>query len=83
VDITFAEPNDPRIGNVNESNCFNSNDIGFADIYTITSKAPGSDDPKTSDAETTFWYFRRHSTYSPWRYAGWLPVVLGGLYVFL
>jgi hypothetical protein len=83
VDITFAEPNDPRIVEVNESNCFNSQDLGFADVYTITAKEPGSDTPKTSGAETTFWYFRRHNTYSLWRFAGWLPVVLGGLWVFV
>ncbi|KAI0476586.1 hypothetical protein GGR56DRAFT_481500 [Xylariaceae sp. FL0804] len=38
VDITFAEPDDPRIAQVNETNCFNSTDLGFADMYTIATK---------------------------------------------
>ncbi|KAL2260668.1 hypothetical protein VTK26DRAFT_5253 [Humicola hyalothermophila] len=36
ADITFVEPGDPRIPEVNETNCFNSSDIGIADIYTLT-----------------------------------------------
>ncbi|KAK1249055.1 hypothetical protein MKX07_002571 [Trichoderma sp. CBMAI-0711] len=36
VDITFVEPGDKRIPEVNGTNCFNSSDIGFADIGTIT-----------------------------------------------
>ncbi|KAH8648466.1 hypothetical protein BX600DRAFT_502882 [Xylariales sp. PMI_506] len=42
VDITFVEPGDSRVAEVNETNCFNSTDIGFADLYTITTKASGS-----------------------------------------
>ncbi|ETS81674.1 hypothetical protein PFICI_06676 [Pestalotiopsis fici W106-1] len=42
VDITFVEPGDSRLNEVNETNCFNSTDIGFAEIYTITTKAVGS-----------------------------------------
>ncbi|RCI15851.1 hypothetical protein L249_1702 [Ophiocordyceps polyrhachis-furcata BCC 54312] len=38
VDIVFADPGDSRITEVNETNCFNSSEIGFADIYTITTK---------------------------------------------
>ncbi|KAL2136464.1 hypothetical protein VTI74DRAFT_3483 [Chaetomium olivicolor] len=41
VDITFVEPGDPRIPAVNETNCFNSTDIGIADIYTLTLRASG------------------------------------------
>ncbi|KAH8821915.1 hypothetical protein F5884DRAFT_106041 [Xylogone sp. PMI_703] len=33
VDITFAEPED--VAEVNSSNCFNSSDISFADVFTI------------------------------------------------
>ncbi len=41
VDITFAEPGDPRIPLVNETNCFNSTDIGIGDVYTLTLRASG------------------------------------------
>ncbi|PQE08476.1 gpi anchored protein [Rutstroemia sp. NJR-2017a BBW] len=47
VDITFAEPE--NVAEVNSSNCFNSSDISFANVYTIndanslgTSGAPAS-----------------------------------------
>ncbi|KHN94404.1 uncharacterized protein MAM_07720 [Metarhizium album ARSEF 1941] len=43
VDIVFAEPGDPKIAEVNETNCFNSTDIGFADMYTTVTKISGSD----------------------------------------
>ena len=41
VDIEFRDPGDPAIPRVNETNCFNSTDLGFAEIYTITTKAIG------------------------------------------
>lgn len=87
VDITFVEPGDDRLEIVNETNCFNSNDIGFADVYTIVTRESGADplDPRTSastsDAsETLFWYFGRHarSSANAWRSAlGLAPVALG------
>jgi hypothetical protein len=40
VDITFAEPGDPRINPVNGTNCYNSTDLGFAEVYTITTTSP-------------------------------------------
>ncbi|PHH88990.1 hypothetical protein CDD83_6796 [Cordyceps sp. RAO-2017] len=40
VDIIFADPGDSRIALINETNCFNSSDLGFADMYTITTKEP-------------------------------------------
>lgn len=89
VDITFAEPNDPRIGEVNESNCFNSNDIGFADVYTITTKSANSGIQNSStstsgaEASVTFWYFGRHREQSWLGYAGMLPLIVGGLWVLL
>ena len=84
VDITFVEPGDPRVGLVNETNCFNSNDIGFADVYTITTRASGQGNASlTSDAETRFWYFGRNRKGSLLAYAGWLPVMLGGLWVLM
>lgn len=49
VDITFAEPGDSKIANVNESNCFNSSDIGFNNVYTMTLQAAAN---STSGAES-------------------------------
>lgn len=41
VDITFADPKD--VAEVNSSNCFNSSDISFANVYTINdASSPGS-----------------------------------------
>jgi hypothetical protein len=34
VDITFADPKD--VPEVNATNCFNSSDIGFNDVYTVS-----------------------------------------------
>ncbi|KAK4247717.1 hypothetical protein C7999DRAFT_14325 [Corynascus novoguineensis] len=50
VDITFAEPGDPRIPHVNETNCFNSTDIGVADIYTLTLRESGQGNAKVANA---------------------------------
>lgn len=44
VDITFANPED--VAEVNRSNCFNSSDIGFNDVYTLVDKV-------APDANTT------------------------------
>lgn len=74
VDIIFAEPGDPRIGEVNETNCFNSTDLGFAELYTITTKNSGSDAYVSSGAVETV---RRLS------WAGYLPLALGGLWALL
>lgn len=40
IDITFAEPGDERINQVNGTNCYNSTDIGYAEVYSITTTAP-------------------------------------------
>jgi len=84
VDITFVEPNDERLEIVNETNCFNSNDIGFADVYTIVTREVNADpdiEARTSDAsETLFWYFGRHAGQgaSVWKnFVGLAPVALG------
>lgn len=45
VDIIFADPGDERIPEVNETNCFNSTHLGFADQYTIVTQNPGADGP--------------------------------------
>lgn len=75
VDITFVKDNDPRLGNVNETNCFNSTDIGFAEIYTITTKESGSTaNVSISAAVSTF----VRSSYSSW--LGFAPLLLGALF---
>ncbi|KAK4080880.1 hypothetical protein Trihar35433_1985 [Trichoderma harzianum] len=75
VDIIFAEPGDPRIPIVNETNCFNSTQFGFAQIYTITTQEPILDvvSTTTSSAES----FRKYS------WAGWLPLVAGAMWMAL
>ncbi|VUC34131.1 unnamed protein product [Clonostachys rosea] len=40
VDIEFAAPGDPKIEKVTEDNCFNSTDLGFAEIYAIATTNP-------------------------------------------
>lgn len=82
VDITFAEPGDSRIPEVNASNCFNSNDMGFADIYTIVTRESNADPNVTSGAAaeivTRFWYFNKHrSQLSWWTYLGAIPALMG------
>lgn len=82
VDITFAEPGDARIPEVNGSNCFNSNQMGFADVYTIVTRESDADPDVTSGAspDTTvfFWYFgRQGGAGSAWNYLALAPVVLG------
>jgi len=42
VDIEFAEPGDPKIKEVNETNCFNSTEIGFAELYSMVTVEPPS-----------------------------------------
>lgn len=42
VDIEFAEPGDPKIALVNETNCFNSSELGFADMFTIAAMNPAT-----------------------------------------
>jgi len=44
VDITLVEPGDRRIPGFNETTCFNSTDIGFADWHTLTIKQSSSSD---------------------------------------
>lgn len=81
VDIEFAEPGDPKIPEVNESNCFNSADLGMADIYTIVTRHPETDE--TSDAEVRFWYFGKHRSMPLWQHAiTWGPAILGGMWLF-
>ena len=39
VDITFADPLDPEINEINETNCFNSSDLSFNNVYSISASA--------------------------------------------
>ncbi|CAJ2503354.1 Uu.00g107480.m01.CDS01 [Anthostomella pinea] len=76
VDITFAEPGDARIPQVNETNCFNSTDLGFAEIYTVTTQEIGSAANMTSAAAISW-----HASNPVWRWLGYLPVLMGGLWL--
>ncbi|OAA61904.1 hypothetical protein SPI_04763 [Niveomyces insectorum RCEF 264] len=82
VDITFVEDNDPRLATVNETNCFNSTDIGFSDVYTMTTKLAGTNSSVTKSGAGSL--FRRAQGSSAWlHYAGWLPVVFGSAWLLL
>jgi hypothetical protein len=82
VDITFVANDDPRLAEVNETNCYNSTDIGFANLYTITIKESGSDNyTSTSGAMSSA--LRLFGGQGWLSMAGWLPVVLGGMWVLL
>ncbi|KAL2153818.1 hypothetical protein VTH82DRAFT_2493 [Thermothelomyces myriococcoides] len=74
VDITFAEPGDPRIALVNETNCFNSTDIGFGEIYTMTLREPGENTTRNAAS---------HSVGSLASYLAYAPVLIGGLLALL
>lgn len=76
VDITFVEPGDSRLAEVNETNCFNTTEIGFADVFSLTLRASGQAEGATSGAERAL----RHPLAS---YLGYLPVVVGGLWALL
>ncbi|TPX11383.1 uncharacterized protein E0L32_001201 [Thyridium curvatum] len=77
VDVTLVEPNDPRLNEVNETNCFNSTDIGFSDVYTITTRASGQAQAQGNGTVTS----AAVRTLS--QVAGWMPVVVGGLWALL
>jgi len=44
VDITFAEAGDPRIATVNESNCVNTSDISFNNVFSVALTTSASSD---------------------------------------
>ncbi|KAI5860958.1 hypothetical protein GGS23DRAFT_202806 [Durotheca rogersii] len=79
ADITFAEPGDERITKVDESNCFNTTDLGFADIYTITRKELGAAANMTTSGAARLW----HRSSTTWSWLGYLPVVAGSLWFLL
>lgn len=78
VDITFVEPGDSRLGEVNETNCFNSTDIGVADVYTLTLRASGQNPNLTSGAIPTF-----QISGTTLRYLGYVPLAMAGLWALL
>ncbi|GKT45854.1 uncharacterized protein ColSpa_06035 [Colletotrichum spaethianum] len=75
VDIEFAEPGDPKIAKVNETNCFNSTDIGFADVYTITTQESGANFVTGTSAAAR--------PQPAWAVASWAPLVVGALWAML
>jgi hypothetical protein len=76
VDIEFAEPGDPKIAEVNETNCFNTTELGFAEMYTITTQAPGFDPERsTQNPGSGAQSLTQFST------AGWLPLLITGLWL--
>ncbi|KAK0628315.1 hypothetical protein B0T17DRAFT_614250 [Bombardia bombarda] len=94
VDIEFRDPGDPAIAEVNETNCFNTTDLGVADIYTITVRASGQPQAQIGDngtapvpatsaagAQHRFWASNAGGIFST--YLGWAPVMIAGLCVLL
>lgn len=75
VDITFVEPNDSRLQEVNDTNCFNSSDIGVADIYTLTLRASGQNASSGAARRVVLGF-----DVGAMAYLGYLPIVLGGLW---
>ncbi|GJD04051.1 hypothetical protein ColKHC_12876 [Colletotrichum higginsianum] len=75
VDIEFAEPGDPKIAKVNETNCFNSTDIGFADVFTITTRESGQGYAAATSGAA--------GLRSALGTAGWVPLVVGALWAAL
>jgi len=79
VDITFADPGDERIAKVNKTNCFNSTDFGFAELYTIVTHEAGSSANTSSGALSRL----LQPSAAAWSWAGYLPVVLGSLWMLI
>jgi hypothetical protein len=75
VDITFVAPGDPRLEPVNETNCFNSTDLGFAQIYTVTTTEIGGTNASASGALATY----ARSGAASW--LGYAPLLLGAMWM--
>ncbi|EFX05173.1 hypothetical protein CMQ_1809 [Grosmannia clavigera kw1407] len=73
VDITLVDNDDPRLNPVNETNCFNSTDIGFSTLYTIATKVATN---ITSSAGAP-------STARGSLAVSWLPLLVAGLWLLL
>lgn len=82
VDIIFAEPGDSKIAEVNETNCYNSTELGFGEMYTITTHEPVRDDALQEESGAVGWA-RGMGSGGAWGVLGWAPVVVGGLWAFL
>ncbi|KAJ8116591.1 hypothetical protein ONZ43_g4411 [Nemania bipapillata] len=79
VDITFAAPGDPRIAEVNDTNCYNSSDLGFASIYTITTTAIGSNANNVTVSAATSLRLLGSSIWA----LGYLPLLLGATWLLM
>jgi len=69
VDIEFVEPGDSKVPEVNETNCFNSSEIGFAEMFTVATVNPATG--KRYDEDNA-------AQPSASRHLTWLPVLLLG-----
>jgi hypothetical protein len=73
VDIEFVEERDPRLLPVNGSNCLNTTELGFADMYTITTHEPVRLNSELSSAQS-------HSSLS---WVAWVPLMSACLWAML
>ncbi|KAI9163731.1 hypothetical protein HJFPF1_05354 [Paramyrothecium foliicola] len=67
VDIEFTAPGDPRVAEVNDTNCFNTTELGFAEMFTITTKTPGINPERVTGAAQSLARFSA---------LGWLPLLV-------
>ncbi|KAI0873274.1 hypothetical protein GGS24DRAFT_402414 [Hypoxylon argillaceum] len=79
VDITFAAPGDPRIGEVNDTNCYNSSDLGFASLYTITTTAIGSNANNVTVSAASSLRLLGSSMWA----LGYLPLLVGATWLLM
>jgi hypothetical protein len=80
VDITFVPPGDSRIPDVNETNCYNSTDLGFATIYSITTQAIGS---AANISQPGSGASRLLLGSSVWSWLGYLPAFAGAAWLLM
>lgn len=52
VDITFVEPGDERVEEVNEGNCVNSSDISFNNVFSIAGEGSTTGGSSTQTASS-------------------------------
>lgn len=74
VDIEFVADNDARLPEINETNCFNSTQIGFATLYTVTIKPMGSDNYTTISSAAGSG--PRPASLGAWSALGFLPLAI-------
>ncbi|KAK2073443.1 hypothetical protein P8C59_007728 [Phyllachora maydis] len=80
VDITFVEDDDSRLPQVNETNCQNTSDIGFADVYTITTKPSGANLSLNATSGAAA-HVARPAGGGLFSVVGWAPLGLGFLWL--